>query len=113
MDNITDDDAQMVQQATQMTATNLRKLVADAPSRDSISHVSLPEREELIDLISQILPAGNVVGFIFNGLAHVKGRKVPSNEGRTYVNSLFKGLAIVRNNAFYRMMFAGPATVLA
>lgn len=112
MDEITSAE-QVVQQATQLTATNLRKLVAEASLHENTSHVSVPESEELIDLISQILPAGNVVGFVFNGLLHVKERKLPAAEGRAYFNSLFKGLAIVRNNAFYRMMFAGPATVLA
>lgn len=106
-------DQQAVLQATQMTATNLRKLVTEATHQtDSASHVSVPEREELIELISQILPAGNVVGFVFSGILNAKGRDIPSAEGRMYFNSLFKGLAIIRNNAFYRMMFLGPATVL-
>ncbi|NWG15119.1 MAG: hypothetical protein HXY41_00655 [Chloroflexi bacterium] len=112
MDELTSAE-QVVQQATQLTATNLRKLVAEASLHENTSHVSVPEQEELIELISRILPAGNVVGFVFNGLLNVKERKLPPAEGRAYFNSLFKGLAIVRNNAFYRMMFAGPATVLA
>lgn len=107
------DEQQQVLQVTQMTATNLRKLVADTTRhKDTASHISVPEREELIELISQILPAGNVVGFIFSGIMNVKDREIPPGEGRTHFNSLFKGLSIVRNNAFYRMMFAGPATVL-
>ncbi|MCB9451842.1 MAG: choline/carnitine O-acyltransferase [Anaerolineaceae bacterium] len=106
-------DQQAVLEATQMTATSLRKMVTEtAHQSDQPSHVSVPEREELIELISQILPAGNVVGFVFNGILNAKGRGTPSSEGRMYFNSLFKGLAIIRNNAFYRMMFLGPATVL-
>ncbi len=106
-------DQQAVLQATQMTATNLRKLVTETTHQtDSASHVFVPEREELIELISQILPAGNVVGFVFSGILNATGREIPSAEGRMYFNSLFKGLAIIRNNAFYRMMFLGPATVL-
>lgn len=111
--DITSEDQQAVLQATQVTATNLRKLVTETTHQTgSASHVSVPEREDLIELISQILPAGNVVGFVFSGILNAKGRDVPPAEGRMYFNSLFKGLAIVRNNAFYRLMFLGPATVL-
>lgn len=107
------DDRDFVQQATQMTAANLRRLTTEV-NKDptTTSQLSIPEREELIQLVSEILPAGNVVGFVFNGVRSVKGRGVSSDEGRTHLNSLFKGLSIVRDNAFYRMMFAGPATVL-
>lgn len=112
VDDLTRDE-EAVQQATQMTATNIRKLMADtANHKSSPSHISVPEREELIELVSQILPAGNVVGFVLSGIMHLKDRAVSPAEGRTHLSSLFKGLAIMRNNAFYRMMFAGPATVL-
>ncbi|MBZ0283317.1 MAG: choline/carnitine O-acyltransferase [Anaerolineae bacterium] len=112
VDDLTRDE-EAVQQATQMTATNLRKLMSDtADHKSAPSHISVPEREELIELVSQILPAGNVVGFVLSGIMHLKDRAVPAAEGRTHLSSLFKGLAIMRNNAFYRMMFAGPATVL-
>src|SRR5262245_32786656 len=108
-------DEQEVQQATQIAAASLRKMLTETKgsSRPNSTHISVPEREELIEIISQILPAGNVVGFVLNGILNVKDREIPTTEGRIHFNSLFKGLAIVRNNAFYRMMFAGPATVLA
>ncbi|MBL8160823.1 MAG: hypothetical protein JNJ61_02485, partial [Anaerolineae bacterium] len=54
----------------------------------------------------------NVVGFVLSGILHMKARQPNPNEARTHLSSLFKGVAIMRNNAFYRMMFAGPATVL-
>jgi hypothetical protein len=106
-------DREAVAQATQLTATSLRKLITSTSVHTEVpSHISVERRDELIDLISEILPAGNVVGFVLSGILHMKARQPNPTEARTHLSSLFKGVAIMRNNAFYRMMFAGPATVL-
>lgn len=107
-------DREAVAQATQLTATSLRQLITSTSAHgEAPSHISVERREELINLISEILPAGNVVGFVLSGILHMKARQPNPAEARTHLSSLFKGLAIMRNNTLYRMMFAGPATVLA
>jgi hypothetical protein len=112
------DEQEVIRQATQATATSLQKLVNETYDSQTIpspvtSHLSVPERDELIELISQILPAGNVVSFVFASIINIKGRNVPPTEAKTHINSIFKGLSLIRNNKFYEMMFLGPATVLA
>jgi hypothetical protein len=103
------------QQINEMTANNIRRLMTEThqEQQHNTSLLSVQEREELIKMVAQVLPAGNVTSFILGGILNLKGRDVSPAEGRTHVGSLLKGLSIVRNNAFYSMMFVGPATVLA
>lgn len=104
-----------IQRVNEMTANNIRRLMTEThqEQQHNTSLLSVQEREELIKMVSQVLPAGNVTSFILGGILNLKGRDVSPNEGRTHVGSLLKGLSIIRNNAFYSMMFVGPATVLA
>ncbi len=108
-------DKQEIIRATELTASNLRQLVTDKLRQNDTdaSHLSVPDREELIELIAQILPAGNVTSFVLNSILNAKNRGITSTDSRMYISSLFKGLSILRDNAVYGMMFAGPATVLA
>jgi hypothetical protein len=108
-------DQREIQRVNEMTANNIRRLMTEThqEQQSNTSLLSVQEREELIKMISQVLPAGNVTSFILGGILNLKGREVSPSEGRTHIGSLLKGLSIVRNNAFYSMMFVGPATVLA
>ncbi|MEL6271417.1 MAG: hypothetical protein AAFR22_16535, partial [Chloroflexota bacterium] len=71
-----------------------------------------------IEEVSRILPAGNVLSFVLNGVMSTRGRdRTTSSElatGRSHINALFKGLSFMKNNELYqKLAFAGPATVLA
>ena len=55
------------QQATQSTAKDLQT-VAKTVSVQQLSRLSLPEVDAVVELISKIMPAGNVPGMILSGL---------------------------------------------
>ncbi len=108
------DDHQEMARATRLTTDSIRNLLAqqDDTTDPAVSMLSVAERNELIDEIAQVIPAGNVVNFVFSGLLSArKGDKTAT--GRSHVNALFKGLSLMRNNMLYHMAFTGPATVLA
>jgi hypothetical protein len=62
--------------ATKLTANNL-KTILGARSVPALSHLTLPEIEQLSDQIAQVVPAGNVPGLIMNGLIRLEGRHIP------------------------------------
>ncbi len=99
------------QQATQSTAKNLRTVVRDA-SVQQLSRLSLPEVDAVVDLISKVLPAGNVPGMILSGLARLPGRRIPIQKMQQDVNALFSGVEQILDSAVYGAIFAGPAAII-
>ncbi len=97
--------------ATISTANNLRT-VARSPSVSSISQLTLPEIDAVVDEIARILPAGNVPGIILSGLARLPERKPPLKTIKRDINLLFKGVEQTVDKAVYGAFFAGPAAVI-
>ena len=100
-----------LQQASQMTATNLRT-VAKTISVQQLSRLSLPEVEAVVDLVSKVLPAGNVPGMILSGLARLPGRRIPVQKMHQDINALFSGVEQILDSAMYGAIFAGPAAII-
>lgn len=108
-------DVQAVDRATRLTVENIEKLLEDS-SDPAVSMLAVEERKDLIDEIARIVPAGNVISFVLNGVLTSKERQrqIPDTAtGRNHLSALFKGLSVMKNNLMYQVMFAGPATVLA
>ena len=99
------------QQATQSTAKDLRT-VAKAASVQQLSRLSLPEVEAVVELISKIVPAGNVPGMILSGLTRLPGRRIPIQKMQQDVNALFSGVEQILDSAMYGAIFAGPAAII-
>lgn len=99
------------QQATESTAKDLRT-VAKKISVQQLSRLSLPEVEAVVDLISKVIPAGNVPGMILSGLARLPGRRIPSQKMHQDVNALFSGVEQILDSAMYGAFFAGPAAII-
>jgi len=106
------DDQSQIERATRLTTTRIRTILEKKQSPQD-TRLSIAEREELIQEISQIIPAGNVVNFILSGLLSAKQRNSSPSSARSHINALFKGLSFMRQNVLYSMVFAGPATILA
>ena len=98
-------------QASVATADNLKN-VAQHEAVQQLSHLTLPEIEAIVNLVSQIMPAGNVPGVILNGLARLSGRKPAHDVIKRDVNLLFRGVEQVLDKAIYGAFFAGPAAVI-
>ena len=99
------------QQATQLTAKDLRT-VAMTVSVHQLSRLSLPEVDAVVDLISKVVPAGNVPGMILSGLARLPGRRIPIQKMQQDVNALFSGVEQILDSAMYGAFFAGPAAII-
>jgi hypothetical protein len=99
------------QQATQYTAKDLGT-VAKTISVQKLSRLSLPEVEAVVDLISKIMPAGNVPGMILSGLARLPGRRIPIQKMQQDVNALFSGVEQILDQAMFGAVFAGPAAII-
>lgn len=97
--------------ASKRTAFNLRTIAHSFLVRDA-SHLSLPEIDSVVDLISRFVPAGNVPALILNGLARLPDRRPPPSTVKRDINLLFKGVEAALDRAIYTTFFAGPAAVI-
>lgn len=98
-------------QASIKTADDLRT-IAHSMMVLEVSALSLPEIDAAVDIISRLVPAGNVPGVILNGLARLPGRRPPAANVNRDVNLLFKGIEAALDKAVYGAFFAGPAAVI-
>ena len=99
------------QQATQSTARDLKTVARDV-SVQQLSRLSLPEVDAVVELISKVMPAGNVPGMILSGLARLPGRRIPVQKMHQDVNALFSGVEQILDSAVYGAFFAGPAAII-
>lgn len=97
--------------ASLKTADNLRSIAQSQMLRD-LSALTLPEIDATVELVSRVVPAGNVPGVILNGLARLAGRKPPPNVVKRDINLLFKGVEQTLDKAVYGAFFAGPAAAI-
>lgn len=100
-----------IQRVTELTAKDLRTVAKDISSQQ-LSRLTLPEVEAVVQMVSKIMPAGNVPGMILSGLARLPGRRIPLQKLKQDVNALFSGVEQVLDQAVYGAFFAGPAAVL-
>src|SRR5574337_262026 len=98
-------------EASLKTANNLKTIAQSQLLRD-LSRLSLPEIEAVANLVSQVIPAGNIPGTILSGLARLPGRRPPPKTIKRDVDLLFQGVEQVLDKAVYAAFFAGPAAVI-
>ncbi len=99
------------QKASQLTANDLNTVVKTMPIQQ-LSRLSLPEIDAVVELVSKVVPAGNVPGMILSGLARLPGRRIPIQKMQQDVNALFSGVEQVLDQAMYGALFAGPAAII-
>jgi hypothetical protein len=98
-------------QASQKTADDLRTIAHSQLVRE-LTPLTLPEVDAVVDLVSRVVPAGNVPGVILNGLARLPDRRLPLTTVRRDINLLFKGVEQALDRVTYGAFFAGPAAVI-
>jgi hypothetical protein len=94
-----------------LTARNLRD-VAHTLSVEKLSHLSLPDVDKAVDLVSQVIPAGNVPGMILSGLARLPGLRPPPQKVHQDVNTLFQEVKRALDQVQFGAVFAGPAAII-
>lgn len=104
-------DRSKITKASELTAASLRT-VAKTISAQQLSRLTLPEIEAVVQMVSKIMPAGNVPGMILSGLARLPGRRIPVQKLQQDVNALFSGVEQILDKAVYGAFFAGPAAIL-
>ncbi len=97
--------------ATQKTAANLRTVARTQEVR-KLSRLSLPEIDKVVELVAQVVPAGNVPGMILSGLTRLPGRRLPPQKVQQDINALFQGVEQVWDRAMYGAFVAGPAAII-
>jgi hypothetical protein len=97
-------------QATIKTANDLRTIAHSLAV--PLSELTLPEIEEAVEIISKMMPAGNVPGVILNGLARLSERRPPLPKVHRDIHLLFRSVEQVLDKAVYSAFFAGPAAVI-
>ncbi len=98
-------------EASVKTADNLKTIAQSQLLRD-LSRLSLPEIEAVTNLVSHVIPAGNVPGAILSGLARLPGHRPPLKTIKRDVDLLFRGVEQVLDKAVYAAFFAGPAAII-
>ncbi|MFP4343550.1 MAG: hypothetical protein ACLFU8_02545 [Anaerolineales bacterium] len=98
-----------LERARQTTLSALVELNTETISQ--LSHLTLPEIEEIQEEIAQVLPAGNLPAFILSGLVKLKERRVRSEKVREDVHALMQGMNLLPQG-LYSLFVAGPAAVL-
>ncbi|MEO1290360.1 MAG: hypothetical protein AAFV93_21620, partial [Chloroflexota bacterium] len=100
-----------IHDATVATADDLMTILSSiSQEHEHISELSLPEIEAVVDIVSRVIPAGNVPGLIASGLARL-GRNNQADAKRD-VNMLLRGMQQMLDRAVFRFFFAGPAQVI-
>lgn len=101
-----------VAQASIATADNLRTIAHALKSRQ-LSHLSIPEVDAAVELVGQLVPAGNVPGVILNGLARLPDRTPPIKNVKRDIGLLFKGVEQVLDKAVFKAFFQGPGMIIS
>lgn len=96
---------------TQATIEDLI-IIGSSLSQEKISDLSLPEIEEIVNVVARVMPAGNVPGLIASGLARLRGKNPSRKDVKRDINMLFHGMSHMLDHAVYGVFFIGPAQVI-
>ncbi|MEW6404035.1 MAG: hypothetical protein AB1649_19750 [Chloroflexota bacterium] len=97
--------------ASEFTAKSLKDKASSREAR-KLSRLSLPEIEKVSDLVSKVIPAGNVPGMILSGLTRISGKHQLAQKVRQDITTLFKEMNLLVDQAKYQAIFATPAMVI-
>jgi hypothetical protein len=99
------------ERATKETAENLHKVTRDLAQK-RLTKLTLPELDSVVELVSKIVPAGNVPGLLLSSLARIKGNRIQPEKARQDINILFREAQLIYEQAKYEAIFATPARVI-
>lgn len=96
--------------ASQMTSHDLKTIARKDLS--DLTPLTLHEMEAMVDVIGNLLPAGNIPGIILRGLNHITGRSPSNDNVQRDIQALFQGVERTLDAVVYTTLFAGPAAVI-
>ncbi len=116
--NTTDDNAEEDdhRKAAAVTLASMEQ-VASTAQLTHFSNRSIADVEALKEEVSNVIPAGNIVGLVMGGLIRLRDRSLPVNQAKSDVSALMRGIDMLPRNLMHRTvygtLFVGPAAVLA
>ena len=96
--------------ATKETAERLGDTARSIAKR--LTKLSLPQVDAVVDLVSKVIPAGNVPGMILSRLSNISGKNIQPQKARQDINILFKEATLAAERAKYGALFIGPAAII-
>jgi len=101
------------QRSSPATKTKLNlKGIAHSDDIRVLSDLTLPEIDAVVDLVGNMVPAGNVPGMILNVLGQVARRHKKIDSAERDVNILMSSVERNLGKAMSAAMFAGPAAAI-
>lgn len=107
--DLTPADREQLQQMTIATGSDLLQTIAQ---NKELSMLSLPEMEEVAELVARVIPAGNVPGLIASGLLRLEGSAPPQKDVKRDIGMIFRGMNQMFDKAVYGGVFAMPARII-
>ena len=98
-------------EASLKTANSLRS-VAQSDEVTNLTPLTLPEIDAVVNVVSDILPAGNVPSIILSNLVSSQERWPQPDTVKRDIHLLYQGLEQTFDRLKHGAKFAGPAAVL-
>jgi hypothetical protein len=105
-------DQEELRRMTIATGNDLMQTIAQNMTEKQLSILSLPEMQEVADVVSRVIPAGNVPGLIASGLMRLEGNAPPPKDMKRDVGMIFRGMNQMFDKAVYGGLFAMPARII-
>lgn len=107
--DLTPADMEQLQRMTMATGQDLMQTIAQ---NKDLSMMSLPEMAEVAEIVSRVIPAGNVPGLIASGLMRLEGNAPPQKDIKRDLGMIFRGMNQMFDKAVYGGVFAMPARII-
>ncbi len=101
---------EQIEKAQRYTAASLNHLIQ---TTEELTQFQLEEITELVNEVSRLLPAGNVVQMVFSQLRSVKGRRVSSKDSRRLMGLLQQGMSTFLDKMAYMTFYTTPAILIS
>jgi hypothetical protein len=113
---INDVENEAYRKAAAATLASINEVISPA-ELTYLSNRSVAEVEALQEEVAAVVPAGNIVGLVLNGLVQLRSRSLPVDQAKSDVTALMRGIEMLPRkilpSTIYGTFFAGPAAVLA
>lgn len=110
--DLTPADQEELRQMSLATNKDLMQTISENISERHLSMLSLPEMQEVADVVARVIPAGNVPGLIASGLMRLEGNVPPQKDMKRDIGMIFRGMNQMFDRAVYDGLFAMPARVI-
>ncbi|MDQ7024261.1 MAG: choline/carnitine O-acyltransferase [Anaerolineae bacterium] len=96
-----------------MSQSAAQQMGNSAHSLANLSHLSRLEIDQMVQDVSELIPAGNIPTMILNGLARLQNQASPAPENtKRDIRMIFRGMGQMLDEASYRLLVHIPARAI-